>query len=569
MTRWGAMKRLAACFLYQVAYRGPVPDINEETRDPSFSAFALRRAVHVDALRRSPREYLRSVWWRIMGKKLRARMLLAPLLGASSRAYDLWRAQQRFYPQNKTAETEMGPTLHAIIRDGAKIGSTLASCQSEGLYASVISAPQDLTDLDLGDDEWVLPLSAGDTLARGAHARYRAAAISSDPNTHVIYADDDLIDSKGRLTNPHLKPGWNGELFEHLDYLTGSALIQSGALGDLNQLEADWAETLTRRAIAETAKKGGEPMHIPCVLHHRRARLRAKPLEALPAVKQPLPCVTIIIPTRNRVDLLRECLEGLRRTHYPDDLDILVIDNGSDDLETLDYLAGLEAGFARVLRDDSPFNFAALNNRAAKIAQGDLLCFLNNDIEVRDPNWLKVMAAQAVRQEVGAVGAQLLYPDGRIQHAGVVLGIGGAAAHAHRTVHPDAEGYFHRHALPQFVSAVTAACMVVSREKFEAVGGFDENRFPVSFNDVDLCLRLAEQGWRSLYEPRASLVHHESVSRGFDRDAKGAARQAQEVAALQAKWQTGLASANNIAKGIDPFHHPGLSRLSELFVLNL
>ena len=544
-------------------------DIKPETRNPSLRLFALRCAVHVDALRHSPADYLWSIWWHITGKKLRARLQLAPLLGASSRAYDLWRAQRLSDTQNKAAAEDKGPNLRAIINDGDKVELTLSSCQSEGLAASVISAPHDLAELALRNDEWALPLFAGDTLAKGAHAQYRAATMASSANTHVIYADDDLIDSAGRLTKPHLKPSWNGELFEHFDFLTGSALIRSSMLPDLAHLDQNWAEKLTHRAIAETAKSAGEPVHIPCVLHHRRARLPSKPLQTLADGKEPLPSISVIIPTRNRVDLLRECLEGLRRTTYCGHLDILVIDNGSDDEETLDYLSGLDTGVARVLRDDGPFNFAALNNRAVESTRGELLCFLNNDIEVRDPNWLRVMATQALREDVGAVGARLLYPDGRIQHAGVVLGIGGAAAHAHRRIAPNEEGYFHRHSLPQFVSAVTAACLVVSRRKFLAVGGFDERNFAVSFNDVDLCLRLAQQGWNSLYEPRATLIHHESVSRGLDRDVKGAARQAQEVAALQSKWQTGLASADNMAKGVDPYHHPGLSRLSELFVLDL
>jgi GT2 family glycosyltransferase len=186
---------------------------------------------------------------------------------------------------------------------------------------------------------------------------------------------------------------------------------------------------------------------------------------------------------------------------------------------------------------------------------------MNNDIEVLAPDWLTVMATQALRPEVGAVGAQLLYPDGRIQHAGVVIGVGNAAGHAHRFLQPEAEGYFRRHALPQFVSAVTGACLVVHREKFLAVGGLDEANFAVAFNDVDLCLKLNARGWQSFYEPRAVLVHHESVSRGLDTDPVGAARFAGELAALQRIWRT-----NEI---VDPYHHPMLSRASEQFALDL
>jgi GT2 family glycosyltransferase len=171
------------------------------------------------------------------------------------------------------------------------------------------------------------------------------------------------------------------------------------------------------------------------------------------------------------------------------------------------------------------------------------------------------MAVQAMRDDVGAVGAQLLYPDGRVQHAGVVVGVGNAAGHAHRLLHPSDRGYFRRHTLPQFATAVTAACLVVKRERFLAVGGLDEDNFRVAFNDVDLCLKLNQRGWQSFYEPRAVLVHHESVSRGLDKDKVGAARFARELAALQRRWATDQIT--------DPYHHPELSRATEQFSVGL
>jgi GT2 family glycosyltransferase len=278
------------------------------------------------------------------------------------------------------------------------------------------------------------------------------------------------------------------------------------------------------------------------------------------AIAADLPPVSIIIPTRNGLDLLRTCLEGVAATVYPD-IEVIVVDNDSDDPATLAYLADRERAGVRVLRHAGPFNYSAINNRAVAQSRGQLLCLLNNDIEILSPDWLAIMATQALRDDVGAVGAQLLYPDGRIQHAGVVIGVGNAAGHAHRFVRPQAEGYFRRHALPQFTAAVTAACLVVAKERFLAVGGLDEANFAVAFNDVDLCLRLNQRGWQSLYEPRAVLIHHESVSRGFDQDPVGAARFAGELAALQRLWKT-----DSI---VDPFHHPHLSRASEQFSVAL
>ena len=214
-----------------------------------------------------------------------------------------------------------------------------------------------------------------------------------------------------------------------------------------------------------------------------------------------------------------------------------------------------------MLRHSGAFNYSAINNHAAAQAQGSLLCQLNNDIEMTDPRWLATLATQALRPEVGAVGARLLYPDGRIQHAGVVIGVGNAAGHAHRFLRPEEEGYFNRHNLPQFTMAVTAACLVVERDKFMAVGGLNEQDFAVAFNDVDFCLRLNQRGWQSLYEPRATLIHHESVSRGLDRDPVGAARFAGELAALKRLWKTD--------EIYDPYHHPELSRASEQFAVAL
>jgi GT2 family glycosyltransferase len=187
------------------------------------------------------------------------------------------------------------------------------------------------------------------------------------------------------------------------------------------------------------------------------------------------------------------------------------------------------------------------------------LCFLNNDIEMVDDAWLAFLVQQAQRPEIGAVGARLLYPDGTIQHAGVFTGIGGGAGHGHRFQHKDDPGYFDRARLPQQVSAVTAACLVVARDKFLAVGGFDETDFPVAFNDVDLCLKLNARGWQSFYEPRATLIHHESKSRGSDSAKGNRVRFAGELSALKSKWRTDV--------NPDPYHHPQLSPFSEQFLV--
>lgn len=524
-------------------------------------------SAHRDALLLAPGAYLTAAKWRLLGKRVRARAQFAPLLSRSRHAYDLW----VLWKGSPGAASASGtPPIVALVRDdGAEgaLAATLDSLVAEQIQAMVIATEEASADLaaaaariDWGTGPWLMPLAAGDRLSPGAAHAYREAM--RETGFAVIYADDDLCDARGRRSAPHFKPDWNAELFGHHDYLSGSCVVRAGRAAVMAAADQpDWAAALVSAAVAE----GGGAHHLRQVLHHRLSRPAPRlPLAPVPLAPN-LPRVSAIIPTRNRADLLATCIAGLEAADYPD-LEIIVVDNDSDEAATLALLDALpartRAGRAyRVLRHPGPFNYSAINNRAVEEAQGELVCLLNNDIAMLRPDWLAIMATQALREEVGAVGAQLLYPDGRVQHAGVVVGVGNAAGHAHRFLRPDHEGYFRRHALPQFVAAVTAACLVVKRERFLAVGGLDAENFVVAFNDVDLCLRLNARGWQSLYEPRAVLVHHESVSRGLDRDPVGAARFAGELAALQR-----LHGTDRI---LDSFHHPELSRAAEQFVLAL
>lgn len=529
----------------------------------------LIASIHRDAFLASPRRYLVAAYWWLRRKKVRARGQFAPLLAGSPYAYLIWRQQNAgramacgFYD---------APTVIALI-DIRNCGAladeaeeTLAALSGEGIPALLIgtqgiASPAAAADLiDWEGEPWLMLLNAGDTVAPGTLMAYRAA-INGSPGgdeTRLFYADDDLLGDDGRHHTPYFKPDWNSELFRHHDYLTGACILHIER-EDLENVEdgPGWA----RQLVKQVAERKADVQHVRHMLHHRRVRPRPSVSPVNPSSAAIWPSVSIIIPTRNRVDLLRTCIKGIETTDYPD-IEVIIVDNDSDDPETLDFLAGLDSERYRVLRHPGVFNYSAINNHAAKEAKGQMLCLLNNDVEMTSPDWLAVMVAQAMRGEVGAVGARLLYPDGRIQHAGVVIGVGNAAGHAHRLLQPHEEGYFHRHSLPQFTMAVTAACLVVAREKFMTVGGLNEQDFTVAFNDVDLCLRLNQCGWQSLYEPRATLIHHESVSRGLDHDPVGAARFAGELAALQRLWATDTRT--------DSFHHPDLSRASEQFVIKL
>ncbi|WP_246449124.1 glycosyltransferase family 2 protein [Sphingomonas sabuli] len=484
------------------------------------------------------------------------------MAGRSARAYEYWIAAHEAAPEGRGPE---GSILVAVDCSAGTEGieQSLASMPIGQKIVIVGGATADVPSVARAADlanhlpargGWVLPLPCGDLLSFGALTSYARAA--AEPGVTLIYADDDLIAPSGKRRAPHFKPDWNPELFEWHDFITGSCAIKTDRAKLAALPDTGWI-----RALAQTAIGEGVPLHLHRVLHHRRNR--PDPVLPAQAVGQALsspPLVTAIIPTRDHVALLRTCVEGLRGADYPA-IEIIVADNDSRESETLAYLADLRRLGVKVIDCPGPFNYSRINNAAVAHATGDLLCFLNNDVEMADPGWLSPLVRQAVRPDIGAVGARLLYPDGTIQHAGVYTGIGGGAGHAHRFQQRDETGYFDRARLPQRVSAVTGACLVVAQDKFNAVGGFDEQDFAVAFNDVDLCLKLNSRGWQSFYEPRSTLIHHESKSRGSDRLRRNRTRFADELAALKRKWGTDLAT--------DPYHHPHLSPFSEQFVIGI
>jgi GT2 family glycosyltransferase len=424
-----------------------------------------------------------------------------------------------------------------------------------------------------------------------AHALFMAVeVITRQPGIDLIYSDEDKLDEDGRRFAPNFKPSWNPDLLLSVNYLgrllfyrTALVRLLGGFRKDCKGLE-DWDLALrVCESIPQT-----HVHHIPYVLYHGRNRLvdsedggstsayltaakkilsehlertgtpgevcitEKKRLHVCYSVSSPPPLVSIIIPTRNGLDLLHCCIKSLReRTRYSR-YEILVVDNQSDEPETLSYLSRLEAEkTARVLRFDAPFNYSAINNFAVGQAHGSIVCLMNNDIEVISEDWLDEMAGHAWRPEIGAVGAKLLYPDETVQHAGVLVGMGGCAGHLYLGLPRNAEGYMGRAAFTQNLSAVTAACLVVRKAVYEEVGGLDEENLPVGFNDIDFCLRILERGYRNLWTPFAELYHHESASRGRDDTPEKKKRFQREVAYMQTRWKDLL--------GNDPAHSPNLS----------
>lgn len=536
-----------------------------------------RAALLTAALRRAPLATLAATGWRLIGKRVRARNRLHRVLGPTACFdYGLWL-------ERKAAGTAPPGTTGTVQTDTIEV-VMLSRTGPATTIAPAGASPRS-----------ILVLGPGMRLADGALVRIAEAAVAH-PEAAVIYWDDDIVDADGNRRAPRFKPGWSPDTFLATSYI-GAALIRKSALDPIGGLDPHAgtaaldaailaiaashprtaivriADVLSHRHDEEPADLAADAAHAMRVRaahlarHEPDAMLQA--LDGAPhlfRVSRPLPAasplVSVIVPTRDRLDLLQPCLEGvLRHTQYPA-IEVVVADNGSEEPATRAYLEELvrEEPRARVIDVPGPFNYAAINNTAVRAARGDVLCFLNNDIEVLEPDWLALMVAHALRPGLGAVGAKLLYPGGIVQHGGVILGLNGLAGHAHRFFPARHPGYMDRLRTEQNYAAVTAACLVVQRARFEAVGGFDATHFAVAFNDVDLCLKLLEAGYLNLWTPHATLLHKESASRVLDYAPAQRARFDAECAALKARWSHLLAD--------DPFYNPNLTQLREDFTVD-
>jgi GT2 family glycosyltransferase len=255
-----------------------------------------------------------------------------------------------------------------------------------------------------------------------------------------------------------------------------------------------------------------------------------------PIEKEPL--VSLIIPTRDGYDILSLCIQSILDNTCYRNYEIVIVDNQTTDLQTLAYFKSLTEKYShiRILKYNKPFNFSAINNFAVSQVKGEVIGLINNDVEIITSSWLKEMVGHALRPEIGAVGAKLYYDNDTIQHAGIILGIGGVAGHSHKYFTKDAHGYFSRLKIIQNLSAVTAAALVVKKSLYMEVGGLDEEHLKVAFNDVDFCLKLQAKGYRNLWTPYVELYHHESVSRGAEDTEEKKIRFEKEVHFMKKKW---------------------------------
>ena len=474
------------------------------------------------------------------------------------------------------------PELSEALRSLAKLDrriTVLTSVSNGGISAATNKAVaatrgQFIAFLD-HDDE--LPPQAFDVVA---------SSIASNPEADLFYSDEDKIDTAGERFDPLFKPDWSPDLLLSFAYTSHLTVLRRTLFDEVGGLRTGYDGSQDYDLTLRATEAARAVVHIPEVLYHWRSlpgsaasdttSQQAKPWayeagrraieDALrrrgePAVVSTIPefpgryhvrrsvidrpFVSIIIPFRDEPAMLATCARTLRADPGYDNFELLLVDNDSALPETSALLAELSAEpRVRVLHAPGPFNWAAINNAAARACSGEILLFLNNDIEARTPGWLDAMVGHVQRREVGAVGARLLYADGTIQHAGVVVGLGGIAGHVLRGLPGDRPGYNSLAISTRDCSIVTGAAMMVRRELFLDFGGFDET-LAVAFNDVDFCFKLRDHGYLIVFTPLAELIHHESKSRGHTDDFA-------ENELMLLRWGSAMASG-------DPYHNKHLS----------
>lgn len=448
--------------------------------------------------------------------------------------------------------------------------------------------------LEIATGEFIALLDHDDLLT--PDALYEVALLlNKHPQADMIYSDEDKIDESGKLRDPFFKPDWCPDSFLSRNYTCHFGTYRREIVNKIGGFRSGYEGSQDYDLILRFTEKTNNIFHIPKILYHWRihpescsSETNAKPYAAIAAEKaltdalerrneigrvteaaslighyiirykiSDYKLVSIIIPTRDLGEILDKCLKSIfEKTVYPN-YEVVLIDNGSEEQKTLDIIAKWEQQEPKRFRSyryDIPFNYSKINNYGVEQAKGDYLLFLNNDIEVITPDWIDAMVEQAQRNSIGTVGTLLLYPDNTIQHAGVVLGIGGVAGHSHKNFPANSPGYFDQILTVNNYSAVTGACLMCRRETFETVGGFEEE-LTVAFNDIDLCLKFLERGYKNIYLPHAMLYHHESKSRGYENTPEKRARFSKEIGFMQNKWKEIIEN--------DPCYNPHLSRNHE------
>lgn len=455
--------------------------------------------------------------------------------------------------------------------------------------------------IELATGEYIALLDHDDVIT--PEALYEVALVlNQHPDADMIYSDEDKLDQYGQRVFPYFKPDWCPDSFLARMYTCHLGVYRRELVNQVGNFRVGYEGSQDYDLVLRVTEKTNKIFHIPKILYSWRQHSGStaydpnNKLYAYIAAEKALnesfarcgeqaqivsdhenfpgqytvryhiqehKLVSIIIPTRNLGTTLDNCLKSIfEKSTYPN-YEVVVIDNGSDEQETLDILntwKQKEPERFSCYEFDVPFNYPKINNYGATKAKGDYLLFLNNDTEVLTPDWIEAMVEQAQRSSIGAVGALLLYPDDTIQHAGVVLGIGGVAGHSHKCYPAHHLGYYNQLVTVNNYSAVTGACLMCRREIFEEVGGLDE-QLEVAFNDVDFCLKLVSRGYRNIYLPHVVLYHYESKSRGYEDTPEKEARFKRETKLMKQRWRDLLKN--------DPCYNPNLSRIRQDYGIRL
>jgi O-antigen biosynthesis protein len=478
---------------------------------------------------------------------------------------------------------EISALLAKFVADDARI-KVSSHDRNRGIAAATNTA------VAMTSSQWVGLLDHDDVLMPEALGEF-ALVISSCDDADVIYSDDDMLDEDGHIDRPHFKPDWAPDLLLSYPYLGHLTMYRKSLLEAIGGFRSEFDGSQDYDVMLRATERARRVVHIPEVLYHWRAHVGsaahsadAKPwahaasrrvVEATLArrgidgwvdggpflgayhVRRRLrrhPSVRLVIPFRDQAALTATCLASLSVDPGYDNFEIVMVDNGSIEPETRVMCSRWRESGITVLSYPQSFNWSAINNLAARDGDSELLLFLNNDVEATSPGWLAALVEHAIRPEVGAVGARLLFEDGAVQHAGVVLGVGGAGTHLFRGLPAGRPGYFRWESMVRPYSAVTGACLMTRRDVFLEVGGFDEE-LVVAYNDLDYCLRVVDAGLRIIYTPHAELIHHEAVSRGMSGSSRDFRR-------FFEKW-----GRQRLLH--DPFYNPNLSLRSVACSLRL
>ena len=436
--------------------------------------------------------------------------------------------------------------------------------------------------LEMAAGDFVMVVRQGDRLPEGSLYHF-ARKISEVPRASLLYCDEDRIGRDGTRFNPDFRTDWNPDLFLARDYIGNSAVLRKSLADEVSGFrpgfEGCGVYDLLLRCLPAISPE--EVVHIPRILYHRRSvNGGAEPHLSEPdsgrisaetravedyfkrgegckvkveggikpgisrrvryQVPEPAPLVSMVIPTRDQLGLISRCISSiLEKTGYQN-YEILIVNNQSREKATLKWLAKIqeENSAVRVIDFDLPFNFSAISNLGVEEARGSIIALLNNDVEVINSGWLEEMVSHAARAEIGCVGAKLYFPDGTLQHVGVITGNNGRRPPwhiCHRDA-PDQPDHLERTMTVRNYSAVTAAVMLVRKSVYQEVGGFDSLNLKVALNDVDFCLKVKAAGYRNLWTPYAELIHHESRSRGYETTPQQQRRYREELSFLQKKW---------------------------------